>query len=387
MSRGPGAKGTACRGKNWPVCNGARSSCSPSNSSPPEPRADFEQAVTELERAVRGRAGSHRERRTRRQKATATAQQRCWRGVAERVRKRTDRRRRASDRRGARGSRSGIPAVEVESARRGHQRRYAAPRRGCGRPAYRDAGRYRSSKPTDPLGSRNCENGSNSSVRTENAEHRTSPLWIPRSKWRAEWWRQPVTTKSTGLPLFLLGNALASPRRARERHGAAGGGGRRLSRGAEERTRERVPLDWAMTQNNLGIALRSPRRARERHGAAGGGGRRLSRGAGGTHPRARAARLGDDAEQSRHCAPERSASARAARRGWRRRSPPIARRWRNGRASACRSIGRRRRTISAMRSGRSASARAARRGWRRRSPPIARRWRNGPASACRSTGR
>ncbi len=46
----------------------------------------------------------------------------------------------------------------------------------------------------------------------------------------------------------------------------------------DKRTRERVPLDWAMTQNNLGNALRS------------------------------------------------SASARAARRGWRRRSPPIARR-------------------------------------------------------------
>ena len=91
-----------------------------------------------------------------------------------------------------------------------------------------------------------------------------------------------------------------------------------------ERTRERVPLDWAMTQNNLGNALSSARRAGERHGAAGGGGRRLSRGADGADARARAARLGEDAEQSRHRAVERSASARAARRGWRRRSPPIA---------------------------------------------------------------
>ena len=49
-----------------------------------------------------------------------------------------------------------------------------------------------------------------------------------------------------------------SARRARERHGAAGGGGRRLSRGADRRwTRERVPLQWATTQNNLGIALSS----------------------------------------------------------------------------------------------------------------------------------
>ncbi len=39
------------------------------------------------------------------------------------------------------------------------------------------------------------------------------------------------------------------------------------------------------------------------------------------------------------------------------------------------------------RSRRSGRARAARRGWRRRSPPTAPRWRSGPASACRSTGR
>ena len=41
----------------------------------------------------------------------------------------------------------------------------------------------------------------------------------------------------------------------------------------EERTRERVPLQWAMTQNNLGNALSSARRAGERDGAARGGGR------------------------------------------------------------------------------------------------------------------
>ena len=36
----------------------------------------------------------------------------------------------------------------------------------------------------------------------------------------------------------------------------------------EERTRERVPLDWAATQNNLGLALAVSRRERERHGGA-----------------------------------------------------------------------------------------------------------------------
>ena len=108
----------------------------------------------------------------------------------------------------------------------------------------------------------------------------------------------------------------------------------------EEWTRERVPLDWAMTQNNLGNALCDARRAGERDGAARGGGRGLSRGAGGTDARAGSARLGDDAEQSRQCARERSASGRAGRRGSRRRSRPIARRWRSGRASGFRSTGR-----------------------------------------------
>ena len=202
----------------------------------------------------------------------------------------------------------------------------------------------------------------------------------------------------------------------------------------EEWTRERVPLDWAMTQNNLGNALASAWRAGERDGAAGGGGRGLSRGAGGKDARAGAARLGDDAEQPRQRALRglgeresgtarleeavaayraaleewtrervpldwattqnnlgnalrRWASGRAGRRGWRRRSRPIARRWRKGRASGCRSTGRRRRTTSATRSERLASGRAGRRGWRRRSRPTARRWRKGRASGCRSTGR
>ncbi len=118
----------------------------------------------------------------------------------------------------------------------------------------------------------------------------------------------------------------------------------------EEWTRERVPLDWATTQNNLGNALSDARRAGERDGAARGGGRGLSRGAGGMDARAGSARLGDDAEQSRQCASRRSASGRAGRRGSKRRSRPIARRSRNGRASGFRSTGRRRRTISALRS-------------------------------------
>ena len=150
-----------------------------------------------------------------------------------------------------------------------------------------------------------------------------------------------------------LGNALSDARRAGERDGAAGGGGRRLPRGAGG-------TDARAGAARLGDDAEQPRhraldagRAGERDGAAGGGGRRLPRGAGGMDARAGAARLGDDAEQPRQRARDARASGRAGRRGWRRRSPPIARRWRNGRASGCRSTGRRRRTTSATRFRRS----------------------------------
>jgi hypothetical protein len=91
----------------------------------------------------------------------------------------------------------------------------------------------------------------------------------------------------------------------------------------EERKRERVPLDWAESQNNLGSALWD------------------------------------------------SASGRAERRGSRRRFTPIALRWRSARANGFRSIGRRHREASEMRSASLASGRAGRRGWRRRSPRTA----------------
>ena len=141
-----------------------------------------------------------------------------------------------------------------------------------------------------------------------------------------------------------LGNALVEIGRAGERDGAAGRSGGRVSRGAAgihpragaaglgddpeqpgnaltrlgEResgtdvwkrrwwpiarhsgnvTRERVPLDWAMTQNNLGNALTRLGRAGERDRTAGRSGGRLSRGTHGNNPRAGAAGLGDDPEQ------------------------------------------------------------------------------------------
>ncbi len=69
----------------------------------------------------------------------------------------------------------------------------------------------------------------------------------------------------------------------------------------KERTRERVPLDWAATQNNLGNALSGARRAGERDGAARGGGRGLSRGAGGEDARAGSARLGGELRRPGRC--------------------------------------------------------------------------------------
>ena len=107
----------------------------------------------------------------------------------------------------------------------------------------------------------------------------------------------------------------------------------------EEWTRERVPLDWAMTQMNLGNAL-------TRLGERESGTARLEE--------AVAAYRAALEEQTRERVPLQwaatqmnlgialsgSASGRAGRRGWRRRSRPIARRWRNRRASGFRSNGR-----------------------------------------------
>ena len=62
----------------------------------------------------------------------------------------------------------------------------------------------------------------------------------------------------------------------------------------KERTRNRVPLEWAMTQMNLGNALTTLGDTRNRHHPTFGGRRCLSRRTQGTHPRPRAARLGQE---------------------------------------------------------------------------------------------
>ena len=137
----------------------------------------------------------------------------------------------------------------------------------------------------------------------------------------------------------------------------------------EERTRARVPLEWAMTQMNLGIALRT-----------------LGERESGT------ARL-EEAVAAYRAALEENTRARVPLQWARTQMRPrhsqtpagraTGRRWKKTLARACRSNGPDAET-SASRSRHSASARAARRGWRRRSRPIGRRWKNALARACRS---
>src|SRR5262249_19643318 len=92
----------------------------------------------------------------------------------------------------------------------------------------------------------------------------------------------------------------------------------------KEHTRERVPLNWAMTQTNLRLALT---RLGEREGGRG---------------------------------------------SWKRQSWPLARRSRKEPASACRWIGPQTRTIWALRLPISGRARAGRRGSKRQSSRFAR---------------
>ena len=228
----------------------------------------------------------------------------------------------------------------LASARRAGERDGAA--RGGGRGLSRGAGGMDARAGAARLGddaeqSRQCARERSASGRAGRRGWRRRSRPIAR-RWR-RWTRERVpldwamTQNNLGNALWTLGERESGTARLEEAVAA-------YRAALEERTRERVPLEWATTQNNLGNALRDARRAGERDGAARGGGRGLSRGAGGMDARAGAARLGDDAEQSRQRALERSASGRAGRRGWRRRSRPIARRWRNGRASGCRSTGR-----------------------------------------------
>ena len=107
----------------------------------------------------------------------------------------------------------------------------------------------------------------------------------------------------------------------------------------EERTRDRVPLQWATTQMNLGTALL---RLGERESGTARLEEAVAAYRAALEERTRDRVPLDWARTQMNLGPRsrRLASGRAGRRGWRRRWRPIARRWRKGRAIACRSTGR-----------------------------------------------
>ena len=125
-----------------------------------------------------------------------------------------------------------------------------------------------------------------------------------------------MTQNNLGIALSRLGERQGAPRGA-----AAGRGGRGLpARPSPSRTRDDLPQDWAMTQNNLGTRAPEPGRAaggRRRGAAAGRGGRGLPAGPHRLHPRRPAPGLGHDPEQPGHRAPEPGRAA-GGRRGARR---------------------------------------------------------------------
>ena len=89
-----------------------------------------------------------------------------------------------------------------------------------------------------------------------------------------------MTQQNLGIALRTLGERESGTARLEEAVAA-------YRAALEERTRARVPLEWARTQQNLGNRAPDTRHARERDGTAGGGGRGLPGGAGGMDPGAR----------------------------------------------------------------------------------------------------
>ena len=288
----------------------------------PAERLDFEQAVTELERAVevaldviaRGERGTNDDAFVN----TVLAR------VAERVR---------SD--DLDGGAQAIDAAlaEIEARYRRSQttlleegvkvdtlRRDAA----SGRPAYRDAGRRRSSDRPARLapGIPRTVDGFTADGETRGINFSLS-VAIELARRMVATARDDADERGTAAVLarhraVALGERESGTARLEEAVAA-------FRAALEEYTRERVPLQLGDDAEQSRQRAASAWRAGERHGAAGGGGRRLSRGAEGADARARAAEWATT-QNNLGTALRRSASGRAARRGWRRRSPPIARR-------------------------------------------------------------
>ena len=139
---------------------------------------------------------------------------------------------------------------------------------------------YRLSQ-ADVLYDQGSEFGDNAALAEAIGAYRDALRLVPRDRVPLDW---AMTQNNLGSALQTLGARESGTARLEEAVAA-------YRAALEERTRDRVPLDWAMTQNNLGIAL---------------------------------GRLG---------------SGRAGRRVLRRRSRLTARRWRNTRAIGCRCMG------------------------------------------------
>ena len=131
-------------------------------------------------------------------------------------------------------------------------------------------------KEADALYRQGDEFGDNGALLSAIERRRLLLNLMPRERVPLDW---AMTQNNLGNALETLGERESGTARLEEAVAA-------YREALKEWTRERVPLDWATTQNNLGAALVEPRRARERHGEARRGGRGLSRGAEGVHPRA-----------------------------------------------------------------------------------------------------
>jgi hypothetical protein len=116
-----------------------------------------------------------------------------------------------------------------------------------GRPGW-DAGRQ-GRHPADPGG---CPAGAGGATRPERTPGRSGGRLIRRpcrsGPGSGRPWTGPRTQNNLGIALRRLGERESGTERLEEAVAA-------YQAALQEWTRERVPLDWAMTQNNLGNAL------------------------------------------------------------------------------------------------------------------------------------
>ena len=136
--------------------------------------------------------------------------------------------------------------------------------------------------------------GDNTALAESAASYRQVLPAMIRDRVPLDW---AMTQNNLGSALRMLGERESGTARLQEAADAF-----RLA--LKERTRDSVPLDWAMTQNNLGNALRVLGERESGTARLQEAVERLPPGPEGVDPRPGAARLGDDPEQPRQCALE-----------------------------------------------------------------------------------